>query len=198
MVLTDGAAHAVDSSELAFKLAAQLAFKQGYERAAPVILEPIMAVEVGAGRLRVLWLWVLSGCGAARPARRALAFSADALRPLPPPSAPPHSLHPPQITAPTEFQGTVIGDVNRRKGVIMGSEQEGDDVVIQVGVAILRGCCRRSGGGAGRARLLPPQRGSVRFHGAPGSRPPPPPAPPPRRPTFPSTKCLATPPACAP
>ena len=39
----------------------------------------------------------------------------------------------PQITAPSEFQGNIIGDVNRRKGIIMGSEQEGDDVVIQVG-----------------------------------------------------------------
>ena len=38
----------------------------------------------------------------------------------------------PQITAPNEFQGTVIGDVNRRKGIIMGSEQEGDDVIINV------------------------------------------------------------------
>ena len=52
---------------------------------------------------------------------------------------PPHgcyaAMHLPllQITAPSEFQGNIIGDVNRRKGIIMGSEQEGDDVVIQVG-----------------------------------------------------------------
>lgn len=38
----------------------------------------------------------------------------------------------PQITAPSEFQGNIIGDVNRRKGIIMGSEQEGDDVIINV------------------------------------------------------------------
>lgn len=37
-----------------------------------------------------------------------------------------------QITAPSEFQGNIIGDVNRRKGIIQGSEQEGDDVVINV------------------------------------------------------------------
>ncbi len=37
-----------------------------------------------------------------------------------------------QITAPSEFQGNIIGDVNRRKGIIMSSEQEGDDVVINV------------------------------------------------------------------
>jgi elongation factor G len=31
---------------------------------------------------------------------------------------------------PSEFQGTVIGDINRRKGVVVSSEQEGDDVII--------------------------------------------------------------------
>lgn len=85
ITLIDGNAHAVDSSELAFKLAAMYAFRQGYERASPTILEPIMNVE---------------------------------------------------ISAPTEFQGTIIGDVNRRKGVIMGSEQEGDDVVIAAHVPL--------------------------------------------------------------
>lgn len=44
-----------------------------------------------------------------------------------------------QITAPNEFQGTVIGDVNRRKGIIMGSEQEGDDVIINVSGSWVRG-----------------------------------------------------------
>ena len=48
VVLTDGAAHAVDSNELAFRLAALHAFRQGYERAGPVVLEPIMSVEVRA------------------------------------------------------------------------------------------------------------------------------------------------------
>lgn len=85
VVLTDGNAHAVDSSELAFKLASMYAFRQGYEKASPSILEPIMHVEV---------------------------------------------------SAPTEFQGTIIGDINRRKGVIMGSEQEGDDVIIDAHVPL--------------------------------------------------------------
>ncbi len=44
--LTDGSYHDVDSSELAFKLAASIAFKSGAAKADPVILEPIMKVEV--------------------------------------------------------------------------------------------------------------------------------------------------------
>ena len=64
VVLTDGASHAVDSSEMAFKIAALSAFRHCYEDARPRILEPVMSVE---------------------------------------------------ITVPTEFQGTVIGNVNRRK-----------------------------------------------------------------------------------
>ena len=44
--LLDGSAHEVDSSELAFKIAASMAYKKGLERAKPTILEPIMAVEV--------------------------------------------------------------------------------------------------------------------------------------------------------
>ena len=79
VVLTDGAAHAVDSSELAFKLAAMYAFRSAYPDASPTVLEPIMEVEV---------------------------------------------------VVPSEFQGTVIGDVNRRKGVVMSSDQEGDDVTV--------------------------------------------------------------------
>ena len=79
VVLTDGASHAVDSSEMAFKLAALSAFRQVYEKAKPKILEPVMAVE---------------------------------------------------ITVPSEFQGTVIGNVNRRKGTIQDSVAEGDDVII--------------------------------------------------------------------
>jgi elongation factor G len=35
-----------------------------------------------------------------------------------------------QVQAPTEFQGTVIGDLNRRKGVILNSEAEGDDTIM--------------------------------------------------------------------
>jgi translation elongation factor EF-G len=47
IALTDGATHPVDSSELAFKLASMYAFRNAYESAAPVILEPIMQVRVG-------------------------------------------------------------------------------------------------------------------------------------------------------
>lgn len=85
VVLTDGAAHTVDSSELAFKLAAMYAFRSAYANANPTVLEPVMAVEV---------------------------------------------------TVPLEFQGTVIGDLNRRKGIVMGSEAEGDDVVIEAHVPL--------------------------------------------------------------
>jgi len=45
-VLYDGSYHSVDSSELAFKLAAHLAFKKGIPEAGPVLLEPIMSVRV--------------------------------------------------------------------------------------------------------------------------------------------------------
>ena len=44
--LIDGAYHEVDSSEMAFKIAGSMAFKEGAKKASPVILEPIMAVEV--------------------------------------------------------------------------------------------------------------------------------------------------------
>eukprot|EP00850_Spirogloea_muscicola_P020862 SM000229S07498 [mRNA] locus=s229:46209:53419:+ [translate_table: standard] len=84
-VLTDGASHAVDSSELAFKLAALYAFRQCYMAARPVILEPIMSVE---------------------------------------------------IKAPVEFQGAVVGNVNRRKGLVVGSDQDGDDVTVTVHVPL--------------------------------------------------------------
>ncbi|XP_030535453.1 elongation factor G-2, mitochondrial [Rhodamnia argentea] len=79
VVLTDGASHAVDSSELAFKLASIYAFRQCYSAAKPAILEPIMLVE---------------------------------------------------LKVPTEFQGTVAGDINKRKGVIVGNDQDGDETVI--------------------------------------------------------------------
>ncbi|KAJ8638814.1 hypothetical protein MRB53_015508 [Persea americana] len=85
VVLTDGASHAVDSSELAFKLASIYAFRQCYAAAKPVILEPTMLVEV---------------------------------------------------KVPTEFQGTVTGDINKRKGVIVGNDQDGDDSVITAHVPL--------------------------------------------------------------
>jgi elongation factor G len=46
VTLQDGAYHDVDSSELAFKIAGSMAFKEGARKANPVLLEPMMAVEV--------------------------------------------------------------------------------------------------------------------------------------------------------
>ena len=44
--LVDGSYHTVDSSEMAFKIAGSMAFKSAYEKADPVLLEPIMELEV--------------------------------------------------------------------------------------------------------------------------------------------------------
>ena len=46
VTLTDGSYHDVDSNEMAFKMAAIFGFKEGARKASPVILEPMMAVEV--------------------------------------------------------------------------------------------------------------------------------------------------------
>ena len=46
VTLTDGSYHDVDSSEMAFKIAGSMAFREAARRAKPVLLEPIMAVEV--------------------------------------------------------------------------------------------------------------------------------------------------------
>ena len=46
VLLVDGSYHNVDSSEMAFKIAGSMAFKQAYEKADPVLLEPIMEVEI--------------------------------------------------------------------------------------------------------------------------------------------------------
>ena len=46
--LYDGSFHEVDSSEMAFKMAASMAFKEGFMKGAPVLQEPIMKVEVVA------------------------------------------------------------------------------------------------------------------------------------------------------
>ena len=71
VALIDGSYHDVDSSEMAFKIAGSMALKEAVKRASPVILEPMMAVEV---------------------------------------------------VAPKEFVGTVVGDLNRRRGRIAGTE----------------------------------------------------------------------------
>ncbi|MEW9122100.1 MAG: elongation factor G [Thermotaleaceae bacterium] len=74
-VLYDGSYHDVDSSEMAFKIAASLAFKKGMEMAKPVLLEPIMKVE---------------------------------------------------IVAPEDYMGDIMGDMNKRRGRILGMEPLGD------------------------------------------------------------------------
>jgi len=76
VTINDGASHAVDSSEMAFKTAALMGFREAYPGSKPTILEPIMKVEV---------------------------------------------------EAPVEFQGSVVGQVNQRRGVIL--ETKSDDVV---------------------------------------------------------------------
>ena len=48
MVLQEGASHSVDSSELAFRMAAMGAVRQAFPLAGPVVLEPIMSMEVVA------------------------------------------------------------------------------------------------------------------------------------------------------
>ena len=69
--LYDGSFHEVDSSEMAFKMAASMAFKEGIHRGGPVLLEPVMKVEV---------------------------------------------------VVPEEFLGDVIGQLNARRGMIIGTE----------------------------------------------------------------------------
>ncbi|ATB31796.1 elongation factor G [Melittangium boletus] len=70
VVINDGAFHAVDSSEMAFKTAAIMGFREGYAAAKPIILEPMMKVEV---------------------------------------------------QAPEDFQGSVVGQINQRRGTILES-----------------------------------------------------------------------------
>lgn len=72
-VLYDGSYHDVDSNEVSFKMAASIAFKKGIAEAKPVLLEPIMAVEVAV---------------------------------------------------PDEYMGDVMGDMNKRRGRILGMDQQ--------------------------------------------------------------------------
>ena len=73
VTINDGASHAVDSSDIAFQVAAQGAWREAYPKAGPVILEPIMKVE---------------------------------------------------IEGPAEFLGNMIGLVNQRRGMVLGSTEE--------------------------------------------------------------------------
>lgn len=81
--LLDGKYHDVDSSEMAFKLAARLAFKDAMSKCRPILLEPIMNVTV---------------------------------------------------TVPDEYTGTIIGDLNKRRGAILGMNPQDDVQVIEAQV----------------------------------------------------------------
>ena len=85
VTLADGKYHDVDSSDLAYRLACREAMKQAIARARPVLLEPVMKVEVDT---------------------------------------------------PAEYQGTVIGDLSSRRGVIYASEAGGESTVIRAGVPL--------------------------------------------------------------
>ena len=85
VTINDGAFHAVDSSDVAFQLASIGAFKEGYMKAKPQILEPIMKVAV---------------------------------------------------EGPSEFQGAVMGSINQRRGMIIGSMEEGLYTVIEAEVPL--------------------------------------------------------------
>jgi elongation factor G len=80
VTLYDGSYHEVDSDEMAFKIAGSIAFKEAARKASPVLLEPVMAVEV---------------------------------------------------TVPEEHMGTIIGDINSRRGRIEGMEHIGGSQVIK-------------------------------------------------------------------
>jgi elongation factor G len=80
VILFDGSYHEVDSNENAFKIAGSMAFKEAARKASPVLLEPVMAVEV---------------------------------------------------TVPEEFMGTIIGDINSRRGRIEGMGRVAGSQVIR-------------------------------------------------------------------
>lgn len=85
VVLNDGATHAVDSSEMAFKLASKYALTEVVPKAKPVLLEPIMKLET---------------------------------------------------TAPEEFQGVCIGQLNQRRGMITNTSVDAGYVVIEAEVPL--------------------------------------------------------------
>jgi elongation factor G len=85
VTLFDGSYHDVDSSELAFKLAAILAFKDGMRKASPILLEPMMAVEV---------------------------------------------------ETPEDYMGDVMGDLNRRRGIIQGMDDAGGVKLVKAEVPL--------------------------------------------------------------
>ncbi|MGZ3674520.1 MAG: elongation factor G [Ktedonobacterales bacterium] len=83
--LYDGSYHEVDSNEMAFKTAGSMGFRAAAQKASPILLEPIMLVEV---------------------------------------------------TTSPDFFGDVLGDLNRRRGIIQGSEERGGSQIIRAHVPL--------------------------------------------------------------
>jgi elongation factor G len=83
VTLDDGSFHAVDSSEMAFKIAGSLAFRKAAEQATPILLEPIMEVT---------------------------------------------------ITAPDDYMGDIMGDLNSRRGRVLGMDSAGRNQVVKAQV----------------------------------------------------------------
>jgi elongation factor G len=83
--IVDGSFHEVDSSEMAFKMAGIFGFKEAMKKASPILLEPIMGVEV---------------------------------------------------TTPEEYQGDLMGDINRRRGQIQGMENKAGACIISAHVPL--------------------------------------------------------------
>lgn len=85
VTLFDGSYHDVDSNEMAFKIAASMGFKSGFMKARPVLLEPIMKVEV---------------------------------------------------VTPEDYMGDVMGDLNRRRGLVQGMDEVPTGKIIRAEVPL--------------------------------------------------------------
>ncbi|MBU6421405.1 MAG: elongation factor G [Gammaproteobacteria bacterium] len=85
VTLFDGSYHDVDSNEMAFKTAGSMGFKEGVKKARPVLLEPIMSVEV---------------------------------------------------VTPEEFMGDIIGDLNRRRGIVQATEDGAGGKIVRAEVPL--------------------------------------------------------------
>lgn len=123
MVLTDGASHAVDSSDLAFKLASVYAFRDAAGKAGPVVMEPVMTVEVTVpSEFQVCCSPNLTGrvgdCCSCVCKEVTSAFAA------------PSACGSVSTKCSAALQGVAMGDLNKRRGVIQANEAEGDDAVL--------------------------------------------------------------------
>jgi elongation factor G len=85
VTIFDGSYHDVDSNEMAFKIAGSMGFKEGFRKAKPILLEPIMKVEV---------------------------------------------------VTPEDYYGDIVGDLNRRRGQIMGMEDSPSGKVVTADVPL--------------------------------------------------------------